>query len=65
MIDMKLCYDCGKHKATVPFANSAMDMIHGMTIHICQCCYFKRVETAWKDVNENYLKLKAEQGDCR
>jgi hypothetical protein len=37
-----------------------MDYVHGMALNICKCCYFKRVEKAWKDVNGNYLKLKAE-----
>jgi len=34
-----LCVMCKKNKATITFANSTMDYIHGFASRICQQCY--------------------------
>jgi len=58
------CDDCKTHKATIPFANSTMDFVHGFALNICRCCYLKRVETAYNETRENYEKLKADTTIC-
>jgi len=54
-----LCIECEKHKATVTFALSTFEYIHGLYETICVCCHFKRVEKNYQDAKQGYEDFKA------
>jgi len=58
--EKKLCVECEKHLATVPYAESQMDWIYGFTSNICQCCYVKKVQKVFDNTQENLKKQKEE-----
>lgn len=64
---LPLCRDCQKHAATIlNFCEGALDFVHGMAIHLCQCCYVKRIEKAYAPIQENLRiqKAKLEETPC-
>lgn len=55
--EQKVCVRCKKNKATMTYANSQLDAIHGFTQEICQECYDKQMkESGWYKAGKEQAK---------